>query len=73
MACGPGGNLFGRVLCYVLNEILVQVLANNRTFQRFAVRTNKSLENLSSKAKEVREELSEQWRNSRGNDDHFRQ
>uniref|UniRef100_A0A0E0DFY9 Uncharacterized protein n=1 Tax=Oryza meridionalis TaxID=40149 RepID=A0A0E0DFY9_9ORYZ len=73
MACGPGGNLFGRVLGYVLNEFLVQVLANNRTFQRFAVRTNKSLENLSSKAKEVREELSEQWRNSRGNDDHFRQ
>jgi hypothetical protein len=28
MACGPGGNLFGRVLGYVLNEILVQVLAN---------------------------------------------
>ncbi|EEC77604.1 hypothetical protein OsI_16574 [Oryza sativa Indica Group] len=99
-----GGNLFGRVLSYVVNEFIVEGLANNfcviiwslgkinvlifpvdlflgsyflcftiRTFQRFAVRTNKSLENLSSKAKEVREELSEQWRNSRGNDDHFRQ
>ncbi|KAF2934868.1 hypothetical protein DAI22_04g191900 [Oryza sativa Japonica Group] len=64
-----GGNLFGRVLSYVVNEFIVEGLANNRTFQRFAVRTNKSLENLSSKAKEVREELSEQWRNSRGNDD----
>ncbi|KAF0892989.1 hypothetical protein E2562_021291 [Oryza meyeriana var. granulata] len=64
-----GGNLFGRVLSYVVNEFIVEGLANNRAFQRFAVRTNKSLENLSSKAKEVREELSEQWRNARGNDD----
>nr|CCI55361.1 PH01B035L11.6 [Phyllostachys edulis] len=64
-----GGNLFGRVFSYVVNEFLVEGLANNRAFQRFAVKTNRTLENLSSKAKEVREELSEQWRDARGHDD----
>ncbi|KAL5213676.1 hypothetical protein ABZP36_002828 [Zizania latifolia] len=68
-----GGNLLGRALSYVVNELIVEGLANNRAFQRFAVRTNKTLENMSSKAKEVREELSEQWRDSRGRGDHFKQ
>ncbi|KAL6903670.1 hypothetical protein ACP4OV_004483 [Aristida adscensionis] len=94
-----GGNMFGRVLSYVVNEFLVEGLANKceakypmvplairgrisfdatgrrgtifyrRAFQRFAVKTNKTLENLSSKAKEMREELSEQMREARGRDD----
>ncbi|KAL6651012.1 hypothetical protein ACP70R_009937 [Stipagrostis hirtigluma subsp. patula] len=67
-----GGNMFGRVLSYLLNEFLVEGLANNRAFQRFAVKTNRTLENLSSKAKEVREGLSEQMREARGHDDHFK-
>ncbi|XP_062226128.1 uncharacterized protein LOC133924553 [Phragmites australis] len=91
-----GGNLFGRALSYVVNELLVEGLANKndrlihrtskglschevyaldfllRAFQRFAVKTNRTLENLSSKVKEVREEVSEQFRESRGHDDHFK-
>ncbi|TVU15305.1 hypothetical protein EJB05_38819, partial [Eragrostis curvula] len=67
-----GGNLFGRALSYVVNEFLVEGLANNRAFQRFAVKTNRTLENLSSKVKEVREEVSEQFRDARGHDDHFK-
>ncbi|CAN6228770.1 unnamed protein product, partial [Urochloa humidicola] len=68
-----GGNLFGRALSYVVNEFLVEGLANNWAFQRFAVKTNRTLENLSSKAKEVREELSEQLKEARGQNDHFKQ
>lgn len=45
----------------------------SRAFQRFAVKTNRTLENLSSKAKEVREELSEQLKEARGEKDHFKQ
>ncbi|CAL5016026.1 unnamed protein product [Urochloa decumbens] len=65
-----GGNLFGRALSYVVNEFLVEGLANNRAFQRFAVKTNRTLESLSSKAKQVSEELSEQLKEARGQDDH---
>lgn len=34
---------FGRVFNYVFNELLVDALANSKTFQRFAVRTDKAL------------------------------
>lgn len=34
---------FGRVFGYVFNELLVNGLANNRSFQQFAVRTDKAL------------------------------
>lgn len=34
---------FGRVFGYVFNELLVNGLANSRTFQQFAVRTDKVL------------------------------
>ncbi|GJN27088.1 hypothetical protein PR202_gb15077 [Eleusine coracana subsp. coracana] len=64
-----GGNLFARALSYVVNEFLVEGLANNRAFQRFAVKTNRTLESLSSKVKEVREEVSEQFKDARGHDD----
>ncbi|XP_025824890.1 uncharacterized protein LOC112900297 isoform X1 [Panicum hallii] len=64
-----GGNLFGRALSYVVNEFIVEGLANSRAFQRFAVKTNRTLESLSSKAKEVREELSEQIKDARGQND----
>nr|ACG45961.1 hypothetical protein [Zea mays] len=68
-----GGKLFGRALSYVVNQFLVEGLANNRAVQRFAVKTNKTLESLSSKAKEMREELSEQFKDARGQKDHFKQ
>ena len=35
--------LFGRVFGYVFNELLVSGLANSRTFQQFAVRTDRAL------------------------------
>ncbi|KAF6989478.1 hypothetical protein CFC21_006811 [Triticum aestivum] len=73
MACGGGGGIFNRALGYVVNEFLVQGLANNRAFQRFAVRTSKTFENLSSGVKQVREEVSEQIRDPRGHDNGFKQ
>lgn len=35
-----------RVVNYVANEIIVKGLANSRTFQKFAVRTNKQYQDL---------------------------
>ena len=35
-----------RVINYVANEIIVKGLANSRTFQKFAVRTNKQYQEL---------------------------
>ena len=35
-----------RVVNYVANEIIVKGLSNSRTFQKFAVRTNKQYEEL---------------------------
>ncbi|WVZ86342.1 hypothetical protein U9M48_033140 [Paspalum notatum var. saurae] len=67
-----GGNLFGRALSYVVNEFIVEGLANNRAFQRLAVKTNRTLESVKSKAKEVTEELSEQIKEARGQNDHFK-
>ena len=34
---------FSRVMNYVFNELLVDALANSKTFQRFAARTDKAL------------------------------
>jgi hypothetical protein len=36
-------SFFSRVFSYVFNELLVDVLANSKTFQRFAVRTDAAL------------------------------
>ena len=36
-----------RVADYVANEILIKGLANSKTFQRFAVRTDKNIQDLS--------------------------
>jgi hypothetical protein len=41
-----------RVLSYVFNEVLVNGLANNRTFQRFAIKTTHMVEELSKKGAE---------------------
>ena len=41
-----------RVANYVANEIVVKGLANSRTFQRFAVQTNKQYEDLTKQSAE---------------------
>nr|KYP46690.1 hypothetical protein KK1_031716 [Cajanus cajan] len=55
-----GANFMQRVLSYVVNEVVVNGLANNPAFQRFAVRTSKRIEDISSKAIQKRQELAEQ-------------
>ncbi|KAL5721005.1 AMP deaminase [Ranunculus cassubicifolius] len=48
-----GGGFMARVLHYVINEALVNGLANSPTFQRFAVRTSKRIENVTNIGKLV--------------------
>ncbi|KAK3212331.1 hypothetical protein Dsin_017037 [Dipteronia sinensis] len=55
-----GGNFVHRVISYVINELVVNGLANSPAFQRFAVRTSRRIEDISSKAAQKREELAEQ-------------
>ena len=43
---------FQRVANYVANEIVIKGLANSRTFQRFAVRTNKQYEEFTKQSAE---------------------
>ena len=42
-------SFFQRVFQYVFNEALVNGLANNRLFQRFAIRSNEMFNDLSKK------------------------
>lgn len=51
---------FQRVMSYLLNEVLVNGLANSRTFQRFAIRTNSMMEEAAKKTAEHKEKLGEQ-------------
>ncbi|KAG9453492.1 hypothetical protein H6P81_006396 [Aristolochia fimbriata] len=55
-----GGGFLNRVLSYVINEVVVNGLANSPAFQRFAVRTSKSIEDASSLAARKKEEIAEQ-------------
>ncbi|KAJ0962505.1 hypothetical protein J5N97_027627 [Dioscorea zingiberensis] len=64
-----GGNFMGRVISYLVNEIVVEGLANNPTFQRLAVRTSKTIEEVSSKAARMREEIAEQLKDASKNVD----
>lgn len=64
---------FWREVIVWLLIVLMSTIFCSRAFQRFAVKTNRTLESLSSKAKEVREELSEQLKEARGQKDHFKQ
>ncbi|XP_039013037.1 uncharacterized protein LOC120142400 [Hibiscus syriacus] len=57
-----GGNFMHRVISYVVNELVVDRLANSHAFQRFAVRTSKKIEDISSIAAKKREELAEQMK-----------
>ncbi|KAI4353377.1 hypothetical protein L6164_002334 [Bauhinia variegata] len=55
-----GGNFMQRVISYVVNEMVVNGLANSPAFQRFAVRTSRRIEDISSKAAQKKQELAEQ-------------
>ncbi|KAH7514648.1 hypothetical protein FEM48_Zijuj11G0111700 [Ziziphus jujuba var. spinosa] len=75
-----GGNFMHRVVSYLMNEVLVNSLANRytlplfhvpcsllvyiffRAFQRFAVRTSKRIEDISSIAEKKKQQLSEQMK-----------
>ncbi|CAI5988447.1 unnamed protein product [Closterium sp. NIES-64] len=46
-----GGPWLQRVIQYVANELIVDRLANSPTFQRFAVRSNKKLQELAQKGR----------------------
>jgi hypothetical protein len=43
---------FQRVANYVANEVIIKGLANSRTFQKFAVRTNKQYEDATKQGTE---------------------
>ncbi|GAB4857328.1 hypothetical protein Ancab_015236 [Ancistrocladus abbreviatus] len=55
-----GGNFMHRVISYVVNELVVNGLANSPAFQRFAVRTSRKIEDISNMAAQKRRELAEQ-------------
>ncbi|KAF3960882.1 hypothetical protein CMV_014446 [Castanea mollissima] len=55
-----GGNIFGRAMSYVLNELVVDRLANSHAFQRFAVRTSKSIDEMINKAASKQRDVTEQ-------------
>eukprot|EP00891_Asterochloris_glomerata_P009790 jgi/Astpho2/9790/Aster-03763 len=42
-------SFFQRVFGYIFNEVLVNSLANSRTFQRFAIRSTHMIEELTKK------------------------
>ncbi|XP_020697293.1 uncharacterized protein LOC110110253 [Dendrobium catenatum] len=67
-----GGNFLGRIIGYVVNELVVEGLANNPTFQRFAVRTSKTLQDLSIKAEQTKQEVAEQIKEASRNFDAFK-
>lgn len=54
---------FQRILGYLVNEVLVSGLANSKTFQRFAVRSNDMIQEMSKKGVEHRSKYAEQLEN----------
>ena len=44
---------FGKIMTWIANEVVVKTLANNKTFQRFALRTDTFARENMSKAKET--------------------
>jgi hypothetical protein len=53
-------SFFGKVLNHLFNTVLVETLANSRTFQRFAVRINEVLTEMSKKGTERQQQLQQQ-------------
>ncbi|KMZ72645.1 hypothetical protein ZOSMA_160G00190 [Zostera marina] len=67
-----GGNFLARAISYVVNEIVVEGLANNHSFQRFAVRTSKALEEVSTKVVQAKQEIAQQVKDMNKNSDMFK-
>ncbi|XP_059668009.1 uncharacterized protein LOC132313315 [Cornus florida] len=67
-----GGNFMHRVISYVVNEFVVSGLANSPTFQRFAVRSSKRMEDLSNIAAKKKQELAEQMKDLSKNFESFK-
>ncbi|XAR55810.1 hypothetical protein NMG60_11036016 [Bertholletia excelsa] len=67
-----GGNFMHRVISYVVNEIVVNGLANSPAFQRFAVRTSKRIEDISKQAAEKRQVIAEQMKDFSKNFEDFK-
>ncbi|KAK7260587.1 hypothetical protein RIF29_26761 [Crotalaria pallida] len=67
-----GGNFVHRVLSYVVNEVVVNGLANNPSFQRFAVRTSKRIEDISNKAAQTKQEIAEKLKDVSQNMESFK-
>ncbi|WCJ28049.1 hypothetical protein M5689_009758 [Euphorbia peplus] len=67
-----GGNFVNRVLSYVVNEVLVNGLANSPAFQRFAVRTSRRIEDVSKLAAKKKQDLAEQLKDISNNMDSFK-
>ncbi|XP_011019091.1 PREDICTED: uncharacterized protein LOC105121924 [Populus euphratica] len=67
-----GGNFVHRVLSYVVNELVVNGLANSPAFQRFAVRTSRRIDDFSNIAAKKKQELAEQMKDLSKNIDSFK-
>ncbi|XP_010312307.1 uncharacterized protein [Solanum lycopersicum] len=67
-----GGNFIHRVISYVANELIVNGLSNSPSFQRFAVRTSKRMEDLSKLAQQKRQEIADQVKDASKNFESFK-
>ncbi|KAI8014116.1 hypothetical protein LOK49_LG05G00210 [Camellia lanceoleosa] len=67
-----GGNFMHRVISYLVNEVVVDGLANSPAFQRFAVRTSKRIENISNTAAQKKQELADQMKDLSKNFENFK-
>nr|TKR90241.1 hypothetical protein D5086_0000236210 [Populus alba] len=67
-----GGNFMHRVLSYVVNELVVNSLANSPAFQRFAVRTSRRIDDISNTAAKKKKELAEQVKDLSKNFESFK-
>ncbi|OAY43737.1 uncharacterized protein LOC110619930 [Manihot esculenta] len=67
-----GGNFMHRVISYVVNELVVNGLANSPAFQRFAVRTSRKIEDISNIAEKKKQELAEQVKDIAKNMESFK-
>ncbi|KAK3274544.1 hypothetical protein CYMTET_17272 [Cymbomonas tetramitiformis] len=50
---------FQKIISYVANQVLVEGLANSRTFQQFAIRSDKAMKELAKKGKDAQAEISQ--------------
>ncbi|KAJ8533777.1 hypothetical protein K7X08_007101 [Anisodus acutangulus] len=67
-----GGNFLHRVISYVANELIVNGLANNPGFQRFAVRTSRRMEDISKMAEQKKREIADQIKDASKNFESFK-